>query len=100
MLGKRNEQAKVFTLCRSLSEYLTSTLHEPQLVTRARSDRQKRNRAFAAEFLVPADALRKELPTKIVNDEDIDDLAIEFGVSSALVRHQLANHDLARVATT
>lgn len=92
---KRREEATRFALCRALFEYLTTPAGEPLLITRARSERQKRNRAFAAEFLVPADLLREALPSHTVGDEEIDDLAATFGVSPSVIRHQIENHGLA-----
>lgn len=93
---KRREEATRFALCRALFEYLTTPAGEPLLVTRARSERQKRNRAFAAEFLVPRDLLREALPNQTVGDEEIDDVAATFGVSPSVIRHQIENHKLAR----
>lgn len=94
-MPRRREEAIRFAFCRALFEYLTTPAGEPLLVTRARSDRQKRNRAFAAEFLVPADLLRAALPNQTVGDEEIDEVAALFGVSSSVIRHQIENHGLA-----
>lgn len=92
---KRREDATRFAFCRALFEYLATPESEPLLVTRARSERQKRNRAFAAEFLAPAELLRESLTRHTVGDEEIDDLAATFGVSSSVIRHQIENHELA-----
>jgi hypothetical protein len=94
-VSERREESVRFAFCRALFEYLTIPADQPLIVTRARSERQKRNRAFAAEFLVPADLLRKILPGHTVGDEDIDDLAADFGVSPSVIRHQIENHGLA-----
>lgn len=91
----RRDESIRFAFCRALFEYLTIPVDQPLIVTRARSERQKRNRAFAAEFLVPADILREILPGPVVVDEDIDDLAAGFGVSPSVIRHQIDNHELA-----
>jgi hypothetical protein len=91
----RREEATRFAFCRALFEYLTTPAGEPLLVTGSRSDRQKRNRAFAAEFLVPADLLREVLSSQIIGDEEIDELAGTFGVSPSVIRHQIENHGLA-----
>jgi hypothetical protein len=95
-VSERREEAVRFAFCRALFEYLTIPAGQPLIVTRARSERQKRSRAFAAEFLVPADLLRKALPGPIIGDEDIDALAADFGVSPSVIRHQIENHELAR----
>jgi hypothetical protein len=92
---KRREEAIRFAFCRALFDYLTTPAGEPLLVTSARSERQKRNRAFAAEFLAPADLLREALPGQTVGDEELDDLAAVFGVSPSVIRHQIENHGLA-----
>ena len=85
-----------FHFCRGLAEVLTSP-GSPALLTQARSDRQQRNRAFAAEFLAPSAALRTRVPRRVLDDEHIDDLAAEFGVPPWLIVHQLQNHRIARV---
>lgn len=94
-ISERREESIRFAFCRGLFEYLTLPEGQPLIVTRARSERQKRNRAFAAEFLVPADRLREALPGQVVGNEDIDDLAADFGVSPSVIRHQIDNHGLA-----
>lgn len=96
---RRGEDAIRFSFCRGLFEYFTTPVGEPLLVTRARSERQKRNRAFAAEFLVPAELLRDALPGQTIGDEEMDDLAATFGVSSSVIRHQIENHHLGKIAT-
>jgi hypothetical protein len=87
-----------FHLCRGLFEYFTSSTLEPALLSRANSDRQAKNRAFAAEFLAPAEGLRKRVSSHTVTSDEVDELASEFGVSSLVVVHQLENHDISRVA--
>ena len=52
-----HDSARKFQFCRGLAEVLVSA-NSDALLTQARSDRQQRNRAFAAEFLGPATALR------------------------------------------
>lgn len=92
---RRSDASIRFAFCRALFEYLTSSEDDPLLLTAARSERQKRNRAFAAEFLVPADLLRQELSSAIVGDDEMDDLAASFGVSPNVIRHQIENNELA-----
>ena len=88
------ESNRRFHLCRGLAEVLTSP-GSPALLTRTRSDRQQRSRAFAAEFLAPAAALRARVSQPVLDEEDVDELAATFGVSSWLIKHQLQNHELA-----
>jgi hypothetical protein len=90
--------ARVFTLCRALFEYLsdppTATI---ALVTTAHSERQKRNRAFSAEFIAPAEQLRQCIKVPIVTEAEIQEIAQEFGTSEHVIRHQIENHQIARV---
>jgi hypothetical protein len=90
------EESKRFILCRALSDHLVSGL--PSLVTRGGTEHQQRNRAFAAEFLAPAASLRQRIAGDRVEEEDVEELAQEFQVSDYVIRHQIQNHDLARLA--
>lgn len=85
-----------FAFCRGLFEFLFTTQNEPLMVTKTRSESQKLNRAFATEFLLPADALKQRINTEYVGEEVIEDLADEFGVSTRVVEHQLQNHRIAK----
>ena len=67
------------------------------LITKAHSERQQRNRAFAAEFLAPESGLRQRVTRPVVDGDDIDELAAAFGVSSLVVAHQIQNHGIAEV---
>ena len=91
-----HESGQRFAFCRALGETLTSS--SDTLITRAHSERQQRNRAFAAEFLAPSDGLMKMVATRpAVDASDIDEIAERFGVSSLVVKHQIENHNLAQV---
>ena len=70
----------------------------PSLLSSLTTERQAQSRAFAAEFLAPAVSLRRRIPGDYVEDERIDDLGREFGVSSELIRRQIRNHHLATIA--
>ncbi len=91
----REEQDR-FSLCRALADYLASD--QPSLVTRSRTEHQQRNRAFAAEFLAPAESIRKRIGEDPVGEEDLEELAREFQVSDLVIRHQIQNHNLARLS--
>ena len=56
------------------------------------------NRAFAAEFLAPGMMLRKDLSGAVIGEDELEDLAFDYGVSTYVVRHQIENHRLAQVA--
>ena len=67
------------------------------LLTKAHSERQQRNRAFAAEFLAPSSGLRQMVSRPVLDDDDVDELAVEFGVHSRVIEHQIKNHHIARI---
>lgn len=85
-----------FLFCRALSEALCSPKVD-SVLTRAPTPRQQRGRAFAAEFLAPASALRERIPGPLLHEEDLSDLSAEFGVSPFVIGHQLENHGIAEV---
>lgn len=92
----RGEDGRRFHFCRAIAE----TLWRPRtdaLLTRGRTERQQSNRAFAAEFLAPSAGLRHRVGDASLVDDDIDELATEFGVSSRVIAHQLANHRIGHV---
>lgn len=68
-----------------------------RLVTRSQARLQRESRAFAAELLAPAAAIRRFLPSNVVADDDIRELASELRVRPKLVRHQIENHQLALI---
>jgi hypothetical protein len=87
--------ATLFHFCRALFEYLYTPMPQNSLITDSNTEKQKRNRAFAAEFLAPASALRDRIKTPIVTWEQAEELADEFGVSVYVIDHQLKNHCIA-----
>ncbi len=91
----RTHPGQVFLLCRALYEYLATPEPAVAVVTEAHSERQKRSRAFAAEFLAPAAQLAALIDSAVVTHDDIEDLAARFGVSAWVIRLQIANHQLA-----
>lgn len=97
VIRRGSDEARRFTFCRALFDYVTTESYSPSLVTTATTNRQKRNRAFAAEFLAPAAALRNLVESQIVDEEDVDRLAARFGVSWAVIQHQLQNHQIAHL---
>lgn len=91
---KQNRPGRRFEAARFLADHLLATPSDRWLpVTDTRTARQKMQRAFAAEFLSPIDALQQHLGGDFSN-EAIEDVADEFGVSSLAVRSHLANNDL------
>ena len=92
-LRKDNQR---FHFCRALSEMLASP-NTDGLLTRAHTERQQRNRAFAAEFLAPSSALQEKISGPVVDGEDIDEWAAQFGVSTRVIEHQIKNHRIAKI---
>ncbi len=96
ILSGRSETSRRFAFARALFEYLEGDASRA-LVTRAVTNRQRQNRAFAAELLAPAESLSGRMRHGTVSHEQIDDLAEEYKVSPFVIRHQIENHRLARV---
>jgi Zn-dependent peptidase ImmA (M78 family) len=63
------------------------------LVTGAYTDRQKMERAFAAELLAPAKGIAERLggTPDVVLLEDLEEVAQYFRVSPMVVEHQVEN---------
>lgn len=95
----RSEPATRFLTAQALGDYLDRSTSGPGILGTLATDRQAVSRAFAAEFLAPAEGLRERLRgASVVEAEGVDDLAAEFGVSSAVIHRQIDNHGLAEVA--
>ena len=94
----RSETGERFLLARALGDYLDRSEPGPALLSSLATNRQARSRAFAAEFLAPAESLRRRLNGGPVEPETVDELGLEFGVSSLVIRHQIENHRLATLA--
>ena len=92
----RGEDGRRFHFCRAIAEVLWQPRTDA-LLTPARTERQQRNRAFAAEFLAPAKGLRNRVRRATLDEDDVSELATEFGVSSLVIAHQLANHRIGQV---
>jgi len=89
---------RAFAICRALYEYLAWPTESAAVVVNTHSERQKRNRAFAAEFLAPAEKLREIIGHRPVSDDDIQEIADSLDVAPHVVRHQIENHNLAPFA--
>jgi hypothetical protein len=88
-------QARRFEAARFLADALTAPKKDRWLpVTSLPTARQKLQRAFAAEFLAPAEGIREFIQGD-TSDEALEEAAAHFGVSSLAIRHQVINHGLA-----
>lgn len=92
-LTAKGEIGKRFLFCRALGEAAAG--YDTGIVTRGTTRRQQSNRAFAAEFLAPSRSLRERITYPAVDDEQVDDLAEEFGVSTQVILNQVENHRIA-----
>lgn len=97
--ARKRPENRVFSFCRSLGDYFFHP-GRASLVSTANTDQQKRNRAFAAEFLAPADRIREHLSGPEATSEELDEIACALGVSSYVVLHQMENHGLAVLRST
>ena len=96
-LRRTHADGQRFLFCRALGEAISSG--GDALVTRGHTERQQCNRAFAAEFLAPAESLLWRVSHQVVDGEEVDSLAKEFHVSTQVIIHQIENHGIAQVAT-
>jgi hypothetical protein len=87
---------RAFRWARGLYLWQFGHLREgPRLLTRSHERLQREGRAFAAEFLAPAAALRRHIHRENVCEQEVTDIATSFNVSPVLIRHQIENHRLA-----
>lgn len=87
----RAERGRRFDAARLIGDTLGMSERPWQIASDTKTARQKLQRAFAAEFLAPIDALRARLDAD-PSDDAIADAASHFGVGELLVRSQLVNH--------
>ena len=86
-----------FRLARSLFLHHFTAAPAKRLVTDAHTWDQRASRAFAAELLAPAAALRAQVGGAI-SVREADDLARHYQVSRHVIRHQIQNHRLGHLA--
>ncbi len=96
--ASRGETGQRFLAARALGDYLDRSRPGPAILSSLATNRQAQSRAFAAEFLAPAESLRQRLNGGPVEPERVDELGAEFGVSSQVIRHQIENNRLATIA--
>ena len=89
------ETSKRFLLARALGDYMGRAEPGPGILSSAATDRQAQSRAFAAQFLAPADSIFDRLEDQPPEEGLIDEIGSEFGVSSEVIRRQIENHHLA-----
>lgn len=87
------EDASRFAAARALWHFAVGSDSDRFLLTSAHGDRQRIARSFAAELLAPADGIRERLGDggSTASEEDIERVAMSFGVSPIVVGHQILN---------
>lgn len=96
--GARAGAAKRFLLARSAFFAVSGAVDQGRLLTRAVTRPQRAARAFAAELLAPASSIAERV-RGLVSQDEVAELADEFGVYSQLIIHQIENHGLGTVST-
>jgi hypothetical protein len=88
----RSETQRRFRLCRGAYLAWRAGDAEDGLVTVAGTRSQQASRAFAAEFLAPAEMLRKRAGNAGLTPDEIDALALEFQCDPRVIQNQAWNH--------
>ena len=95
LFRSKHRHGRRFGLSRWMIDLLVASDQDRWLpATGSKMARQKMQRAFAAEFLAPIDALQDFLGADRTDEDRIDEAAEYFDVSSQTVWNQLTNHDL------
>ncbi len=92
-----SEQTRFSTARAMWLRHFGGAPHARRLITGAHTWNQRASRAFAAEFLAPADGIRREVGGSISATE-IDQLADHYTVSPSAIRHQVENHHIGWLA--
>ena len=89
------ETSRRFLLARALGDYIGRAEPGPGILSSVATDRQAQSRAFAAQYLAPADSIRARLEDQHPEEGLIGEIGVEFGVSSEVIRRQIKHHQLA-----
>lgn len=94
----RHQTSRRFQVARHVADLIWVEQPRLSVATRSADDRQtfrqKRQRAFAQEFLCPLDVMKSRLPVDDLTSEDVEEFAAEFEVSPYVVQTKLANEGL------
>ncbi len=95
VLSARSARSRRFEFVRLVGGHLADWSGDRLIAaTRAKTARQKMQRAFAAEFLCPVEGLREMLGGQPADEDFIDEAAERYDVSSELVRRMIHNGGL------
>ena len=86
-----SETSRRFLQARSIGAFLSPSDRGPSLLSTMATDFQAFTRAFAAEFLAPAEQLRARMKG---GRTSVTALARDFRVSPRVISHQIQNHRL------
>ncbi|MCX7048093.1 MAG: hypothetical protein NTX50_21740 [Candidatus Sumerlaeota bacterium] len=90
-------ESRRFAFSRIFFELLVSPHDTARLASHTRSETQQRNRAFAAEWLAPAQGIRSLIKSDMVTTDAIAEIAAHFQVSPYVIEHQVENHQIATI---
>lgn len=93
--ARQRSESRRFLAARGLMGWLYGEQDVVSLLSTTLDRRQRQQRAFAAEFLVPAEALKQRITTHRATEDQVVKLAEHFGVSDFVILHQLKNHHIA-----
>lgn len=100
VMVRRVGPGKRFLLARALGDYIGRKEPGPALLGTLDTARQGQSRAFAAEFLAPAEWIRKQVGSaEAVDEKAVDEFAEELDVSSWVVQHQIENNSIAAISS-
>lgn len=89
---RRYSSSRRFLMARALGNFMSHRESRFGILDSLHTDRQARSRAFAAEFLAPAETLYDRWTSSGSSGETIEELSQEFDVSSLVVMHQIDNY--------
>lgn len=92
VLRSRHPKSRRFDLARIVGDFLCCSSDKLLPATKAKTYRQKFQRAFAGEFLCPFNVIDERLAGDYEDEEQYGEIADEFRVSPLLIRTQLMNH--------
>ena len=92
-MHRKHDTGRRFDLTRLVGDHIDTLASEERLLpsTRAKTARQKFQRAFAQELLCPYEDLQVSLDTDSPDEDDIDRVAEEYGVSTRMIESTLVN---------
>lgn len=91
-LCPRHPNGRRFDLARVVGDRLCYSSDKLLPATKAKTYRQRFQRAFAGELLCPFNAIDERLSGDYEDQEQCDEIAREFQVSPQVIQHQLMNH--------